>query len=100
MIKTCLSALCLLLAIGCRAAPLVDYDCRRASCTIKIDGKIDEAAWRKASVITFVLPVTSADPLSKTEAMVLWDDDYLYVAYRAYDKDVWSIRTERDSTTC
>ncbi|MHB9037308.1 MAG: carbohydrate-binding family 9-like protein [Armatimonadota bacterium] len=38
--------------------------------------------------------------MSKTEARVLWDDSYLYVAYRAYDKDVWSLLKDRDAQTC
>ena len=46
------------------------------------------------------MPVTLQEPLSKTEGKLLWDKSYLYVGFRAYDKDIWSYFTERDSTTC
>lgn len=67
---------------------------------IKIDGSLSDPAWKLARDVPFYVPVTLEEPLSKTEAKVLWDDDYLYVGYRAYDKDIWSYFTERNSATC
>lgn len=95
LIITLLSA-----AIGCSAGPLINYDCHRASSPIKIDGKIDEPDWLRAEIVTFIVPVTNADAQSRTEAKVLWDDKYLYVSYKAFDKDVWSYLDKRDSSTC
>lgn len=82
------------------AGPASSYICHRASGEITIDGKLDDPAWQKADVVTLFVPVTDAEPLSKTEAKVLWDRNYLYVAYHAYDKDIWSTYTQRDSQTC
>lgn len=76
------------------------YDCRYTTDAIIIDGRMDDAAWQKANPLRFKVPVTGAEPLSKTEAAMLWDEHYLYVGFKAYDKDIWSYFTERDSTTC
>ncbi|MHB0912613.1 MAG: carbohydrate-binding family 9-like protein [Armatimonadota bacterium] len=78
---------------------------KRVSCVhidepIKIDGLLDEPAWRKAEEIGLYVPVTHAEPISKTEARLMWDDEHLYVGFKAYDQDIWSYLTERDSTTC
>jgi len=97
--KLVMIAVVFLAAGVCHAAPVKSYDCHRACGPIKIDGKLDDEAWQKAKTISFVLPKPDAEPLSKPEAKVLWDDGYLFVSYCAYDKDIWSILTVRDSTT-
>ena len=67
---------------------------------IKIDGTLDDQAWRKAVDVKLVISVTNEEPISKTEAKILWDDNYFYVGFKAYDKDIFSYYTERDSITC
>ncbi len=76
------------------------YDCPYTDQPITVDGHLDEAAWDKAEVLDFFIPVTFEKPISPTEARMLWDDDYLYVGFKAWDKDIWSYLTERDSSTC
>jgi hypothetical protein len=76
------------------------YSCQFTEEPIKIDGLLDEPAWAKAKVLRFVVPETLQEPLSKTEARILYDRDYLYVGIKAYDQDIWSLLTERDSQTC
>jgi hypothetical protein len=76
------------------------YICRRASGPIAIDGHPDEPAWSRAGAIGFILPESFGEPISSTEARVLWDDSFLYVSYVASDQDIWSLFTERDSQTC
>jgi hypothetical protein len=46
------------------------------------------------------IPITCETPISRTEVRLLWDKEYLYVGFRAYDKDVWSYLTERNARTC
>jgi hypothetical protein len=68
---------------------------------ITVDGKLDEAAWQRAVAVTnFRVPVTLAEPVSRTEARLLWDKDYLYVGFRALDQDVWGYLKEHDDSTC
>ncbi|MCK5113322.1 MAG: carbohydrate-binding family 9-like protein [Phycisphaerae bacterium] len=76
------------------------YECRFTNEPLVIDGILDDAAWEKAGEIGLIIPVSHAQPISKTEARVLWDKDYLYVGFKAYDKDIWSYLTEHDSQTC
>ena len=76
------------------------YLCNYADEPIKIDGVLDEPAWKNAEVLHFKIPRSLKEPVSKTEAKILWDDKYLYVSFKAYDKDVWSYKKERDSSTC
>lgn len=76
------------------------YDCLHISQPITVDGLLDEPPWQRAPLVDFRIPVTLEKPLSETEARLLWDDDYLYVGFKAYDKDIYSHFTERDSTTC
>lgn len=56
--------------------------------TILIDGKPDEPAWRAAewqgSFIQYQ-PVEGSPPWQKTEFAILYDENNIYVAFRAYD---------------
>ena len=76
------------------------YECLYTSKPIEIDGQLDEPQWQRAKLIDFMIPVTHKKPLSKTEARILWDNDCLYVGFKAYDKDMYSYFTERNSHTC
>ncbi len=77
-------------------APL-RYLARRTLKPIKIDGKLDEAAWKNApSTGAFVSTLTGASAEPKTEAKLLWDNQFLYIAFENVDKDVWSELANRD----
>ncbi|MCX5642272.1 MAG: carbohydrate-binding family 9-like protein [Candidatus Omnitrophica bacterium] len=76
------------------------YACAFTSAPIKVDGFLDEPAWEKAQILNFIRPVTFREPISKTEGRLLYDKEYLYVGFKAYDQDIWSYHTERDSITC
>ncbi|HEY3297610.1 MAG TPA: carbohydrate-binding family 9-like protein [Armatimonadota bacterium] len=64
---------------------------------ITVDGHLSESVWGLATPIQFCGIDDGKAPNSNTVARVLWDDKYLYVGYRAYDKDIWSYFTKRDS---
>jgi len=68
--------------------------------SVGLDGRFDKPVWNQVPSLEFFLPVTCGKPLSLTQAKMLWDSQYLYVVFRAYDKDIWSYLTERDATTC
>ena len=77
------------------------YECLYIKEPVKIDGKLNEPAWKRAEVIdNFVIPVTHKKPISKTEARLLWDAQYLYAGFKAYDKDIYSYYENRDDPTC
>jgi hypothetical protein len=73
------------------------YAVRKTDKPLKIDGKLDEAAWKEVpSTGAFVNTMNGAPSELGTEAKLLWDDKYLYVAFENADTDVWSSLTKRD----
>ncbi len=55
---------------------------------IRIDGRLDEAAWTTAPVVdrfTQIDPDEGAPSSQRTEVRILYDDDALYVGARLYD---------------
>jgi len=72
------------------------YICHRAATPPVIDGRLDDPSWRGAPPISLVLADTGAAPRQPTTARLLWDDDYLYVAFHCTDSDIWAVTTERD----
>jgi hypothetical protein len=66
---------------------------------IKLDGKLDDAAWAEApSTGSFVNTMTGGAADQKTEAKLLWDSKYLYVAFDNSDTDIWAKLNKRDDT--
>ncbi|MDO9543468.1 MAG: carbohydrate-binding family 9-like protein [Kiritimatiellia bacterium] len=76
------------------------YRCPYSSIPITVDGELNEPVWEKAKTISLAIPVWFEEPISKTEAKIVYDKDFLYVAFKAYDQDIWGYLTERDSSTC
>jgi hypothetical protein len=65
--------------------------------SIKLDGKLDERAWKDApSTGDFVRTIDGLPADQETTAKILWDDKNLYVAFQCEDKDVWSTLDKRD----
>jgi hypothetical protein len=76
------------------------YECHRAATPIRIDGKLDDGAWKAAAWTTdFVDIEGSVKPLPRfrTRAKILWDDQYLYVGAELEEPDVKATLTKHDS---
>ena len=76
------------------------YIAYRAPSPIKVDGRLDDAAWVNATwTDTFVDIEGDRRPLPrfKTRAKMLWDDERFYIAAEMEEPDVWATLTERDS---
>jgi hypothetical protein len=55
-----------------------------------IDGKLDDAIWTRAEIITDfhqIRPQDGAAPSERTEVYLLYDDDALYIGARMYDSE-------------
>ena len=76
------------------------YPCHRVNGEITVDGRLDEPAWQKAPKVELMIPVTNETPFGKTEGRIVWDDKYIYVGFKAYDKDIWSYYKTRDELVC
>ncbi|MBV8818616.1 MAG: carbohydrate-binding family 9-like protein [Acidobacteriaceae bacterium] len=80
--------------------PVPRYEVKRAATPIVVDGRLDEAAWSKSKPIEFVFPWDQqTGAKQKTMARLLWDDDYLYVAYECEDTDIVALHQNRDDPT-
>lgn len=81
-------------------ASIPDYDVKRASEKIVIDGRLDEAAWKNAKQITLQFPWDEqTGEKQRTTVRLLWDNDFLYVAYECADHDIVAKHTEHDDPT-
>jgi hypothetical protein len=77
--------------------PRKRYLARRTDKPLKIDGKLEEPVWKEApSTGPFVNTMTGAPSELGTEAKLLWDDKFLYVAFENADTDVWASLNKRD----
>lgn len=76
------------------------YACHRAKKAIRIDGRLDEAAWRETAwTESFVDIEGEAKPRPPllTRVKMLWDDQYFYFAAELEEPHVWATLTRRDS---
>ena len=101
--STCACSILLFAAAAAAQAPALDVPIQRASSPIAVDGLLSEAAWAEATPIPVAwewFPGDNAEPPVATECLVTFDDDRLYVAFRAADPRPGAIRAhlaDRDS---
>jgi len=86
-----------LFTIAAFAADRPVYEAYKTSSPITIDGLIDEAVWEQAPPVGAFLNSRdgTASPL-KTEGRILYDDEFLYFAFKLDDENIWSTYTKRD----
>jgi hypothetical protein len=77
-------------------APLPTYKVPRATGPIKIDGILDEPDWKRAPMVLLGRSIDGGPTKYRTEARLLWDDQYLYLSFVSQDEDVWSDFTKHD----
>ncbi len=73
------------------------FEVTRATSPIKVDGVLDDEAWASALVVDLPFewfPGDNIPPKVKTDALVTFDDEKLYVAFRCEDPDPSSIRAK------
>ena len=70
----------------------------RAAGPIHVDGRLDEASWAQAQVVsdfTQVDPEEGRPVSERTEARILFDDEALYIGVRLHDRERPSMRLGR-----
>src|SRR5437868_12779865 len=66
-------------------------ECRWATGPLKLDGVLDEAAWKSAPVLSEFSPYWLGRPAkTATRARLLWDKDNLYFAAEMEDADLYA----------
>jgi len=76
------------------------YVCYRAASPPRIDGRLDDAAWRDAPWTDAFVDIEGAakpKPPLLTRAKMLWDDTYFYIGAELDEPHVWATLTEHDS---
>lgn len=73
------------------------YRCFKIDRDLVLTGEIDDPLWQAAPVIRLNNAVDGSPLRFVTEVRVLYNDRYLYVAFRCEDDFVWGTLTERDS---
>ena len=85
-------------SISLNAQPIPKYTIHRTANSIVIDGILNELAWQSAPVINeFSYPWFTNGQKELTEARMIWDKNYLYVAFVAHDQFISAYKSERDS---
>jgi hypothetical protein len=99
-------ALAALLALVLSSAPAASepLEITRAASPVRVDGVLDEEAWQQATAITVDHEWFPGDgpALVTTTALLTYDDEHLYVAFRAADPEPAKIRArfaDRDVPT-
>ena len=86
-------------AAGADALPK-RYEAPRARTPIRIDGKLDDAAWQAAPWTDDFADIEGSrkpKPRFRTRAKIAWDDTYLYFAAGMEEPHVWGTLTRHDS---
>ncbi len=76
------------------------YECIRAAAPLKIDGKLDDAAWKKAPWTPLFVDIEGSakpKPRFKTRAKMTWDSEYFYIAAELEEPHLWATYTKHDS---
>lgn len=81
---------------GPQAPPLPEYVTPRTPKAPTIDGKLDDEVWKLAKEVPLTRSFDGGPVSRKTTFRILWDDQYLYVAFFAEDKDLWGTLKKKD----
>jgi hypothetical protein len=79
-----------LLAAACTRGRPGEYVVHRATHALQIDGVLAEPDWDRAEKAGFVRSLDGKACSAATEARLLWDDAFLYVAFSSEDNNVGS----------
>ncbi|MBL0741120.1 carbohydrate-binding family 9-like protein [Chryseolinea lacunae] len=82
----------------CPIDAIPHYQAARITQAPAIDGKLDDAVWQTARRSTPFRDLINGTATHRdTRAAVVWDDEYLYVAYWIEEPQVTATLTERDA---
>ena len=82
---------------GASAQSLPVYEVARVTSSINVDGKLDEKAWAEAQPVgAFVNNRDGSRSELQTEARILYDQQFIYFAFRAVDQNIWATMKTRD----
>jgi hypothetical protein len=82
------------LQVGTRPGPVAPLVATRVSAPIRLDGRVDEAAWLAIEPLRAIVsaPTFGAEPSERTEFRIAYDEDYLYISGVLHDREPDGIR--------
>ncbi|RYZ39185.1 MAG: hypothetical protein EOO71_21070 [Myxococcaceae bacterium] len=84
--------------LGGEPPSLPEYTVTRVKKAPVLDGVLDDEAWKGAKPVTLVGSFDGRPPRLRTQARLVYDDAYLYVAFDVEDPDVWGTLRNRDDS--
>jgi len=82
----------------CAENEIPQYTAYRTAVKPQIDGRLDETVWQNAPRSpSFRDLISGTETIHDTRAALLWDEEYLYVAYWIEEPDLQATLTERDA---
>src|SRR5919107_445695 len=98
--RVSLTFVCLCLSLVAQVASaqsLPSYEAAYVTNAVNVDGKLSEKAWADSAVINnFVNNLDGSRSALTTEARVLYDQHFIYFAFRVVDENVWARMKQRD----
>jgi hypothetical protein len=93
---------CLVLTVafvmGHAQTPRPTYEVFRTNQPVPVDGKWDAGVWAAVPTIgPFVNTSDGSSTSIRTEAKILYDDKFIYFAFRNVDTNIWATMTKRDA---
>jgi hypothetical protein len=87
-----------IIGTSCGQSKIVpSYKVSRTTIPILIDGKLDDPSWAKAALINnFVINSDNSPTPYNTEGKILYDDKFIYFAFRCIDDNIWATKNKRD----
>ncbi len=76
------------------------YVCKRSAVPITIDGRLNDAEWRRAPWTSWFVDIegkAKPRPRYRTRAKMLWDSDYFYFAAVLEEPHVWATLKQHDA---
>jgi hypothetical protein len=82
------------LLVGARPGAAAPLMATRVSGPIRLDGRVDEAAWLAIEPLRAVMssPTFGAEPSERTEFRIAYDENYLYISGVLHDREPAGIR--------
>lgn len=72
------------------------YNVSRTTAPIKIDGKLNDEAWKTADPAVLLQNFDGAKFSYNTQAKILYDDKNLYFSFYSQDENIWATMKSRD----
>lgn len=77
-----------------------NYEVKKIKRSITVDGKLKKSEWKKAPWSTEFVDIRDSShpaPRHKTRVKMLWNDEYLFVAAKLEEPDLWATLTQHDN---